>query len=344
MLLAGLDSTSFECPKYYSDSITICCWRENICYWAYNTIDYFELSRKTVAICMNLFDRYLAATITTNKHNGCCRHPQEGMLTTRKFLLISLTCLYMAIKINEPSTSTCYSTSSSSSSSTITNHSPCSFTNIVRKKRTIELSTMLKLCQQYTFETQDIIEMEIKILHSLSWLVHPPTAVDFIADFLKFLPCSVPLKLRQVLFRKSRYVTELSICDPFFMNHLPSTIAFAAVVNSIKDHEEDDLFAFPTDASLCFYNHLKNDLGFTHDDCSIVLVRERLREILDKEDALVGIVDTSVSEDSSTTRSSCSSSRSSNPRMNNHGHSDESCRCTSYSIQVVLKSEHAIVT
>lgn len=180
----------------------------------------------------------------------------------------------------------------------VTNHSKKNR----RRLQTITLSTVLQLCQKPKFQKQDIIEMEIKILRSLSWLVNPPTTVDFIADFLKFLPCSVPFHIRQRLFQNSRYMAELSICDPFFMDYLPSTIAFAAVANSIADYLHEH-----TNATFIFYKHVKNKLGFCRTRYPIPLVREKLHDMLDAGDPLE-IVDTSFSEATSSTRSGSSDS------------------------------------
>jgi len=63
-------------------------WREKICHWSYSVVDHFELSRETVAISIDLFDRYLATR--GNRCNGSSA------------LLTSLTTLYIAIKLNEP--------------------------------------------------------------------------------------------------------------------------------------------------------------------------------------------------------------------------------------------------
>lgn len=63
-------------------------WREKICHWSYSVVDHFELSRETVAISIDLFDRFLATR--GNRCNGSSA------------LLTSLTTLYIAIKLNEP--------------------------------------------------------------------------------------------------------------------------------------------------------------------------------------------------------------------------------------------------
>lgn len=61
--------------------------REKICHWTYSVVDHFKLSRETVAISMDLFDRFLAT--------------QGNLCTSQSALLASLTTLYIAIKVNE---------------------------------------------------------------------------------------------------------------------------------------------------------------------------------------------------------------------------------------------------
>jgi len=62
-------------------------WREKVCSWSYEVIDYFQLSRKTVAISLDLFDRFFAKS--------------GNMYDERRAHLTSLTTLYIAIKIHE---------------------------------------------------------------------------------------------------------------------------------------------------------------------------------------------------------------------------------------------------
>lgn len=61
-------------------------WREKICEWSYQVIDHFDFSREVVMISMNLLDRYLAAHSVDKK----------------VFQLAAMTCLFIAIKLNEP--------------------------------------------------------------------------------------------------------------------------------------------------------------------------------------------------------------------------------------------------
>ena len=62
-------------------------WREKICSWSYKIIDHFELSRHTVAISLDLFDRFFAKRSSNWDENYV--------------LLTSLTTLYISVKIHE---------------------------------------------------------------------------------------------------------------------------------------------------------------------------------------------------------------------------------------------------
>ena len=63
-------------------------WREKICEWCYQVVDHFDFSREVVGVCMSFLDRYLS-TRRVNK---------------KIFQLAAMTCLYIAIKLYEPST------------------------------------------------------------------------------------------------------------------------------------------------------------------------------------------------------------------------------------------------
>ena len=162
--------------------------REKICQWTYSVIDHFSLSRQTVAISIDLFDRYFAT-----RGNRC---------DTDLALLTSLTTLYIAIKLNE--------------------------------KKKIKLSTLARLSREQ-FTAEDIELMEMKILKSLSWLVHPPTAADFMSHLIDLLHPCASRRTRHYLFEYSRYISELAVCDPYFIEHHKSTIALATILNVLED-------------------------------------------------------------------------------------------------------------
>jgi len=221
------------------DRLEFYAWREKICHWSYSVIDHFDLSRHTVAISLDLFDRFLATK--GNKCKGSCA------------LLISLTTLYIAVKINE--------------------------------SKKIKLSTLTHLSRGQ-FDSQDIEKMEVKILKALSWLVHPPTVVDFIHQILKLLPVQIRQPVRYKIFELSRYTAELSVCDPFFIEYPPSMIAFAAILNVLK--YEIDFDSCPAHYRDRFLSDLYENLNF-HRDCTAVKdARDRLQKTLTASGMMYG--------------------------------------------------------
>ncbi len=60
-------------------------WREKICEWCYQVVDHFDFNRQVVAIALNYLDRYLALRPVNRKI----------------FQLAAMTCLFIAIKMNE---------------------------------------------------------------------------------------------------------------------------------------------------------------------------------------------------------------------------------------------------
>lgn len=205
--------------------------REKICNWTYSIIDHFNLSRDTVAISLNIFDRFLAT-----RNNEC---------DVNFALLTSLTTLYIAIKVHE--------------------------------KKKIRLSTLTQL-NRGEFGPRDFERMEMEILMSLSWLVHPPTVLEFACNLLKLLPKSVNSKVRNYIFKLVQYAAELAVCDPFFIDYPPSTVAFAAILNVMEYEVSQDLFpALERDR---FLSELYYNLNFHRGQPAVRSARDRLQETL----------------------------------------------------------------
>jgi lipoyl(octanoyl) transferase len=207
-------------------------YRENICHWTFSIIDHFELSRNTVAVSMDIFDRYLATL-----GNEC-----DASLA----LLVSLSTLYISIKVHE--------------------------------KKKIKLETLSKLSRGQ-FLPKDIEDMEMQILKTLSWLVHPPTSLDYVSFLLKFLRKSVEMPQRFQIFEVTRYLSELSVCDPFFVDHDKSSVAFASILNVL----EEEVTNGKLDAQ-----HLEHFIGevtnqfqwFQEDMTEVNSCRDRLHRLL----------------------------------------------------------------
>lgn len=80
------------------------------------------------------------------------------------------------------------------------------------------------------FETEHIALMENSMLCTLSWLVHPPTPLNFVRIYTSLLEengcaSTVSLEIEEV----AQFLTESSVCDYYFTTRKPSSIALGAI-------------------------------------------------------------------------------------------------------------------
>ena len=159
-------------------------------------------------------------------------------------LLVSLTTLHISIKIHD------------------------------RKK--IKISTLANLSRGQ-FSTSHIEEMEWKVLAALQWKLHPPSHYSFVYHLLQFLPLETNSNLRRDVHELSRYLTELAVCDSFFIGVHKSTVAFAAILNVL------DQISFSRISAGTRERYLRDILarvGLCHVDHAVETSRERLRAML----------------------------------------------------------------
>jgi len=220
-------SCNYVQPSQNSKSNEFFDWREQFCYWSYSLIDHYGISRKTVAISLDLFDRFVVTMRSSIDYNFA--------------LLTSLTTLYIAAKIH------------------------------TTKK--IKLNTLANLTKN-RFCSQDIEKMEIMILQSLSWLVHPPTVEDFVCHFLKLLPAQVGTKVRKEIVDLLLYKADLVVCDPFFIEYPTSLIAYAAILN-VMEYEIDSDYC-QNDYLEIFLGDLYKALDCYKDRAAVKIVRDKL--------------------------------------------------------------------
>jgi hypothetical protein len=106
---------------------------------------------------MNFLDRYLAVYFASGPMVGLPR------INKRQFQLVTMCCLYLAMKLRGP-------------------HSR------------IPIAYMVQLSRG-TVTEQEMIAMERELLGKLSWLVNPPTAFDFLKHYLQLLQPAVRVGL-----------------------------------------------------------------------------------------------------------------------------------------------------
>ena len=160
-------------------------------------------------------------------------------------LLASLTTLHIAIKVNE-----------------------------VRK---IKLGTLANLSRGQ-FGPRHIEEMEWNVLTSLEWKIHPPTSMSFISHLLLLLPPQVDDACKEEIYALSRYITELSVCDSAFVEINPSSVAFAAILNSLEDRKYRKFIS--SSGRDQFVRSIERHVNIRQDDHHVVMARPKLKKLL----------------------------------------------------------------
>ena len=113
------------------------------------------------------------------------------------FVLICMTSLYTAVKITFP-------------------------------ESMISMSDLVVMSKG-RFTAIDMRRMEYKIINSLQWRMHPPTALSFLEIYVDMLPPTVGKTSRHKLVKMCRNVFEQTTMDYQFITYRPSSIALAAL-------------------------------------------------------------------------------------------------------------------
>ena len=140
----------------------------------------------------------------------------------------------------------------------------------------IKLSTLANLSRGQ-FTSRDIEMMEWTILSALRWKLHPPTPYTFVEHIMFFLPQELNSSTRAGLNEVSKYLTELAVCDAYFVDRAnSSTIAFAAILNVMDDMNYSKFSGGLREA---FLRNLNYHLGLNHCSVDVVSARRRLRKM-----------------------------------------------------------------
>jgi hypothetical protein len=137
-------------------------------------------------------------------------------------------------------------------------------------------------------------EMELKVLQALGWKLHPPTLYSFVSHLMLLLPLEAHASVRKEMFELSRYLTELAVCDTYFVSTKKSTVAFASILNVMDEMSYARLSA---GIRARFLRDLAEKLGFSYADPDVMAARGRLRAMFSSSSGSPGTVpDVSTSD------------------------------------------------
>ncbi|KAL7577748.1 hypothetical protein ACA910_010510 [Epithemia clementina (nom. ined.)] len=161
----------------------------------------------------------------------------------------------------------------------------------LHERSKLSMSSMIELSRG-SFNLEQMVVMEISLIRGLRWHLHPPTAQSFVQRFLLLVPSTAisPDALYDVL-ELSRFLTELSVIDYFFVTQRPSHIGLAALLNAMQD-----IAAVSIEVQSEFVDLVKKEYKMEIDSLpSVIECRGRLRSLC----ALQGINGASSTDSSS---------------------------------------------
>ncbi|GKY94158.1 hypothetical protein MPSEU_000381900 [Mayamaea pseudoterrestris] len=137
----------------------------------------------------------------------------------------------------------------------------------------IKIATLSNLSRGQ-FGPTDIEAMEFKILSALKWRIHPPTQYAFVSHLVLFLTDQVHPSVRKDIFEMARYLTELAVCDSYFIAISNSTVALAAILNVFDDTSYSKV---PASTRERFIYDIQSKLGLDCRHPTVTSARGRLR-------------------------------------------------------------------
>lgn len=141
-------------------------------------------------------------------------------------------------------------------------------------QKKIKISTLANLSRGQ-FGPRHIEDMEQRILAALRWKLHPPTEYTFVTYMLRFLPVETNSTVRRELHEISRYLTELAVCDSFFVSVNNSTVAFASILCVMEEMNYNKLSAGIRER---FFREIHHRIGMHPQNHPLLAAsRERLR-------------------------------------------------------------------
>ncbi len=156
--------------------------------------------------------------------------------------LVSMTCLYLAVKVHCP--------------------------------KKISVQSMVSLSRG-SFRDDQVIKMERIILQGLNWHLSPATSHLFLEIFFETLQEDAAMN---EIKDSATYLLELAVCDSFFVNKKPSSIARAAILAAM------DIVEQPLQVDTLMENLLVDDDRCRVEKCYIRLLQ--IYNVIMKQDSV----------------------------------------------------------
>jgi len=152
----------------------------------------------------------------------------------------------------------------------------------------IKLDKLVKLGRGQ-FTEQDVVQMEQRILESLEWHLHPPSAYCFLRQYERLLPSSIGQNTRQMITNVTSLVCEVTLTDYKYLAYNPSEVAYAAMLMALEMIPHEDL---PIVQRQCFLLRMSSTAQIDLKSGAVLIAFEHLKKSMDLSPKLPTLMDT----------------------------------------------------
>jgi hypothetical protein len=192
-------------------------WRERICEWCYAVIDQHpgDIPRDVVYVAMSVLDRFFARTSD---------HMSAGQMPTRRYYqLVSMTSLYIAVKVYYRKEGLSMDAASK-------------VTFVSRENDVLSINALIAMGTE-DFSIKNVEEMEKYMLDTLDWCICPLTPGLFVRSLMHSMDwTAIRSSAKEEIYQQSLFLCELASCDYFFVGHYASTVSLASIIVSCDQH------------------------------------------------------------------------------------------------------------
>ena len=129
------------------------------------------------------------------------------------------------------------------------------------------------------FTAEDMFDMELKILQTLEWRLHPTTCHCFLMQYQRLLPETMSESSFDWISQVSEVAAEVTVLDPSYSTFRPSTQAFAAMLVAIEMLDDSDISRQNREY---FLLNMNNIVGIDADSESVQEACRKLKESLEE--------------------------------------------------------------
>jgi hypothetical protein len=167
--------------------------------WCYCVVDMCQLDRETVAVAMDMVDRFLSSSNNSKKSIVVAMDVLGDRI---QFQLLTLTALYISIKISS---------------------------NLVLG------SNFFSVISRDLYTLQEIEAMELVLLKELAWCISPPTCVQISYHIVSLISTQVTFDKNAwaAILDEVDHQAEHAVRHYDFVTQRPSTVAMAAIFNAL---------------------------------------------------------------------------------------------------------------